>query len=342
MTAPQTPSPPAGNHPARSHAKAGEAAARCGAVDVGGTKMLAQLFGAQMDVLAQTRLPTPTESYGEFLDQLAALLGWLRKEGGADLPLGISIAGVVDPESGEAMASNLPVSGQPLLGDLAQRLGSAPALLNDCNAFTLSEAVDGAGLGARVVVGVIIGTGLAAGLCINQRLAPRARAQAVEIGHVGMPQRALAPLGLGLLPCGCGMVGCMERYVAGSGLSALARHRLGAALSGEELAARLRAGGGEAGGDKAAQALFTDWCALLAEALTTLQLTTDPDVIVLGGGLSAMPGLLPALTDAFARTGLPNTPRPPLRLARHGTASGVRGAAFLALGHHDNTNIMTK
>lgn len=308
----------------RAHSQGAQgAAALCGGVDVGGSKMLAQLYGPDMQLLAQRRLATPATDYPAFVADLAGLLGWLRAQGEA-LPVGVALAGAVDPRSGAGTAANLPIAGRALGGDLAALLGWAPVFVNDSAAFALSEAVDGAGAGAAVMVGLIIGTGMAAGLCVQGRLAPRAHGQAIEIGHVGMPQRALAPLGLGLRPCGCGQSGCIETYVTGAGLAALAEARIGRALSGEALAAALRAG------DADARRLFHDWCGLLAEALAVVQMMHDPDVIVLGGGLSALPGLIPALIPAFARHGLPDTPRAALRLARHGGASGARGAALLA------------
>lgn len=292
-----------------------------GGVDVGGTKMLARVFDAQMQVLAERKAPTPTQDYDAFLDTLAELVSRI----GPDVPVGVSLAGFVDPVTGLGLASNLPITGRAVAQDLSARLGWAPAMINDCDAFALSEAVDGAGAGASVMIGLILGTGMAAGLCVDGRLAPRGRAQAVEIGHVGLPLRVADHYGLGLWPCGCGLTGCFERYVCGAGLTALAEHLVGHPYTGETLAEGLRRA------DPKATEFFREWCEIVAEALSVIHMMNDPQVIVLGGGLSALPGLVPALTEAFRTHGLPGTPRPELRLAAHGGASGARGAALKAL-----------
>lgn len=291
------------------------------AIDIGGTKMLAQIFAADMQIVNEKRIATP-QDYTAFVTALADLWAWARAAG--PVPIGISLAGFVDPITGIALASNIPITGKHLARDLQAQTGEAPVIINDCDAFALSEAVDGAGAGAQVMIGLIMGTGMAAGLCENGQLAARGRAQAVEIGHVGMPARALMPLGLGLRACGCGQTGCIERYVTGRGLTELAQERVGESWTGEDLAQQLDAQ------NPKAQKLFAEWCELVAEALSIIHMMNDPQVIVIGGGLSALPGLLPALTQAFARHGLPGTPRPELRLAQHGGASGTRGAAFVA------------
>lgn len=292
-----------------------------GGLDVGGTKMLAQLFDGRMQVIAERREPTPTGDYDSFINTLVEMLARM----GPDMPVGVSLAGFVDPQTGIGVASNLPITGRPVARDLTQRLGWSPAMINDCDAFALSEAVDGAGAGASVMVGLILGTGMAAGLCVDGRLAERGRAQAVEIGHVGLPLRVAERYGLGLWPCGCGLEGCYERYVCGAGLTRLSEHLIGRALTGEQLGDALR------DGDLDAARLFRDWCDIVAEALSVIHMMNDPQVIVLGGGLSALPGLVPGLTRAFQDHGLPGTPRPDIRLAAHGGVSGARGAALLAV-----------
>lgn len=292
-----------------------------GGVDVGGTKMLARVFDAQMQVVSERRAPTPTGDYDAFLDTLMQMI----TDMGPGVPVGVSLAGFVDPVTGLGVASNLPITGRAVGRDLAAGLGWAPVMINDCDAFALSEAVDGAGAGASVMIGLILGTGMAAGLCVDGQLAARGRAQAVEIGHVGLPVRLADRYGLGLWPCGCGLSGCYERYACGAGLTALAEHLVGQPYTGETLADGLRRS------DPQATRFFTDWCEIVAEALSVIHMMNDPQVIVLGGGLSALPGVLPALTRAFADHGLPGTPRPELRLAMHGGASGARGAALMAL-----------
>ena len=202
---------------------------------------------------------------------------------------------------------------------LRQIAGRALPVMNDAMALAFSEANGGAGAAAGASVGLVLGTGLAAGLCIDGRPAPRHGGIAVELGHCGMPARALARHGLGLWPCGCGRQGCIESYVAGPGL------------------ARLADGMGIPGGAKAladapgAEAVLEIWADLAAEALEVLQMTLAPPVVVLGGGLSRMPGVVARLERALAPRLMAGVPPPALRLARFGDASGVRGAALLAL-----------
>ena len=197
-------------------------------------------------------------------------------------------------------------------------------VMNDAMALAFSEANGGAAEGAAAAVGLILGTGVAAGICVDGRPAPRLGGMAVELGHCGMPARALARHGLDLWPCGCGRPGCIEAYVAGPGLVRLAAHRGLGTVAAPELAARAGAG------DAAAEAVLGTWADLAAEALEVLQMTIDPAVVVLGGGLSQMPGIVGRLEAALPPRLMPGTPAPALRIARHGDASGVRGAALLA------------
>lgn len=302
-------------------------AAKCGAIDLGGTKIEARLFDADMATVETKRIPTPTADFDSFIEGLAAQILWLCETAGdAALPVGISLAGWVDPVTGNAFASNIPITGRNVAAALNQRFGRDFPILNDCMAFAYSEAHGGAGAGAEVVLGVILGTGMGAGVTIGSSFPPRLNGVAVEIGHVGMPARALAEFGLPVLPCGCGKAGCMEKYVAGPGLATLAELRLGRAITTVDLVAAAQAG--EAG----AAAVLAEWADLTAECLLTLQLILDPGCIVFGGGLSNMPGMTEMLSAAFARRKLgPITP-PPLRVAHFGDSSGARGAALYALG----------
>ena len=297
---------------------------KTGALDIGGTKIEARLFDEGMQPLASRRLPTPREGFDAFADAVVEQIGWLDAQAGARVAVGISIAGVVDPATGEAVAANLPTSGHRIAQELGARAGRDLAVLNDCMAFTWSEANGGAADGAAAAVGMILGTGISAGLCLDGRLPHRHAGLAVEIGHVGMPARALARWDLLPEPCGCGRIGCIEAHLAGPGLSRLALRRLGRAMTGQEIAAGLSAG------DPGAGEVFGIWADLAGEVLFTIQMMLDPQVIVLGGGLSQLPGLVPALQDAMAARRMGTVPLPRLALARHGDASGARGAALVA------------
>lgn len=291
----------------------------CGGLDIGGTKIEARLFGPRMQPGGSRRVDTPRSDAGAFFAALAAQVAWLRAQGGRDLPIGIAMSGVVQPDSGLVRAANLPISGEHMESRLRQIAGRALPVMNDAMALAFSEANGGAGSATGASVGLVLGTGLAAGLCLDSRPAPRHGGIAVELGHCGMPARALARHGLGLWPCGCGRQGCIESYVAGPGLARLAKE-MGIP------------GGARALADAPGAAPVLEiWADLTAEALEVLQMTLAPPVVVLGGGLSQMPGVVARLDRALAPRLMEGVPPPALRLARFGDASGVRGAALLAL-----------
>lgn len=294
-----------------------------GGLDIGGTKIEARLFDAALGTIDSRRVPTPRDSADAFFSTLGGQVAWLRERAGADLPIGIAMTGVVEPGTGLAQTANLPISGENMAGRLTAVAGRPLPVMNDAMALAFSEANGGAAEGHAAVVGLIIGTGIAAGLCIDRRPAPRPGGIAIELGHCGMPARALLRHGLGQWVCGCGRPGCIESYVAGPGLARLAEHKGLGAIGTPELVARA------AEGDAMAEAVLATWADLTAEALEVLQMTIDPPIIVLGGGLSQMPGIVERLEAAVPPRLLPGTPQPLLRLARHGDASGVRGAALL-------------
>lgn len=295
-----------------------------GGLDIGGTKIEARLFAPDLSVLASRRIPTPRDLPG-FVAALAAQIGWLRDRAAQpDLPVGIAIPGIPDPVSGRVTAANLPIDGENLPALLARAGGGVLPVVVDSMALALSEANGGAGDGARVVCGLVFGTGLGAGLCIDGALPPRHGGLAVEIGHTGLPARALARHDLPLWRCGCGRDGCLEAYLSGPALVRLAQW---AGLAHTDAPALAQAA---VGGDKAAQRVLAIWVDLAAECVDLLQLALAPEVVVLGGGLSNLPNIAPRLAQAHAARALPNTRAPAIRLARHGDASGARGAAIAA------------
>ncbi len=297
-----------------------------GAIDVGGTKIESRLFDAGLRTIATRRVPTPAGDFESFVAALEAETRWLLDgAGNPALPVGIGLPGLMDPSSGLCFAANLPISGRNVRAELVARLGRPIVFGHDCLSFAYSEAHGGAGEDFETVVGLIMGTGLAAGVCIDGRIPPRHNGMALEIGHVGVPGRLLERLHLPLRTCGCGKPGCFEAYVSGPGLAALARHELGVPLSPPELAARAAAD------DAGARRVLGIWTDLAAECLLTLQLLFDPDCVVLGGGLSRMTGIMDLLAPALAERRLGHARPPVLRLADHGDSSGARGMALLAL-----------
>lgn len=293
--------------------------ALCGAIDLGGSKIEARLFGPGMETVAQRRIPTPRHALPPFLEALAQQIRWLESEArNPELPIAIALPGVIDPVSGKVQAANLPQGDYALGATVAARIGRRLPLVNDAMAFAWSEAHGGAAEGAASVLGLIVGTGIGAGLVVDGRLPSRHAGLAVEIGHLGMPARALARHDLPLIPCGCGRQGCVESYLAGPGLTRLAEAAGLGPLAPAEIARHPQG-----------EAVLTTWADLAGEVLAGAQMILDPEVIVLGGGVSNLPGIAARLSAAIESYRL-GTRAPSIRLAQHGDSSGARGAALLA------------
>ena len=293
---------------------------RFGGIDLGGTKIEARLFeGADARTVETRRAPTPLESFEALIGGLADAVAWLEERGGGGIPIGLAVPGAIDPGTGRLEAVNLPRGGRPLAAEIERVCGRPiQAIPHDAMAFAVSEARGGAADGERCVAGLILGTGLGAGFCIDGHVPPRASGLAVEIGHVGVPAAALSRHDLPLWPCACGRAGCFEAYVAGPGLARLAAHRLGRPVAPPDLAAAT--GGSD---------VLAIWFDIVAEALRVIQITLDPGTVVLGGGLSNLPDMEARLAGAFAARAM-GTGRPAIRRAAHGDSSGARGAGLIA------------
>ena len=301
-----------------------------GGIDLGGTKIEACLFNADLDPVLSRRIATPATSYPELVNALIEQYDWLRGRAAADfrhrgvLPLGIGIPGVIDSQTGLSMTANLLADKMPLRDDLARRLGFAVTIENDCKCFALSEATGGAGAKYSTVFGLILGTGCGGGVCHHGRLVTGRNGLPGEVGHIGFPAHHPALRELPALACGCGKIGCFETLVSGPGMRALALHLTGTERSPEEIAM------GASGGDHALRLVFDTWLDILCELVHMIQLTIDPDCIVLGGGLSRIEGVVGRLADRFNQHRLQGTEAPAFLAARFGDSSGVRGAAMLA------------
>ena len=271
-------------------------------IDLGGTK----IEGIAMDDAGRERVrrrvPTPKGDYRATVEAIASLVVALESEAGGRATVGVGIPGAISRVSGRVKNANSTcLIGQPLQGDLEAALGRPVRLANDANCFALSEAVDGAGGGARVVFGVILGTGVGGGIVVDGRVLEGANAIAGEWGHNPLP----LPAGddLPLRPCYCGRAGCIETYLCGPAL--------------------------EREGGAAVEGAIARYEARLARALAGVINLLDPDVIVLGGGVSNVDRLyanVPRLWRAHVFSDHVAT-----RLAKHvhGDSSGVRGAAWL-------------
>ncbi|MBW7922303.1 MAG: ROK family protein [Rubellimicrobium sp.] len=291
-------------------------------IDLGGTKIEAQVFAPDWTVARRRRVDTPHD-YDALVAAMAEQVTW-ASGGDAALPVGIAAAGLVNPASGLAYTANLPATGRPFPADIAAAAGRPVTYVNDCRALALSEAVFGAGRGLNPVAGLILGTGVGGGVVVNGQLLQGPSLTGGEFGHFALPAHVLARHGLPLRQCGCGRTGCTETYLSGPGLSHLAQALTGSARTPREIAAGRS-------GDPALARVWEVWCELAAELVITLTFTIDPEVVVLGGGLSQIAGIAGDLAAATARAQLPGFHTPLIRVAQGGDASGARGAAHAAL-----------
>ena len=290
-------------------------------VDLGGTKIEAAALDDAGRIVYRQRIPTPRGDYGATIEAIAALVRNVELEVGAGGSVGIGIPGTPSPLTGRIKNANSTwLNGQLLEADLTTTVGRPVRLANDANCFALSEALDGAARDAPVVFGVILGTGCGGGIVVDGRVLSGPNRLAGEWGHNPLP--APTPDEQPGPPCYCGRTGCLETFLSGPGLS-----RDHAGLGGGEIAAHDIAARAQAGDPIASRALER-YEERLARALTAVINILDPDVIVLGGGLSNIERLyrtVPSLLQPFG--GEP--PRTRLVPNRHGDSSGVRGAAWL-------------
>jgi fructokinase len=301
-------------------------------IDLGGTKIEGIALADDGRELARRRVPTPRHDYAATIAAIVALVAEIERETGARGSVGVGMPGALSPATGLVKNANSTwLIGRPFDRDLARALGREVRCANDANCFALSEAVDGTGAGARVVFGVIAGTGTGGGIAVDGRVLTGPNAIAGEWGHMPLPwprdDERPGP------PCYCGKRGCVETFLSGPGLALDYRQAAaaGPAAAGADTAepdateiAR-RAGAGEA----AATAALERYEDRMARALAVVLNLLDPDVVVLGGGMSRIGRLydsVPRLWQAWAFSDRVATP---LRPPRHGDASGVRGAAWL-------------
>lgn len=294
---------------------------RCG-IDLGGTKIEGIALDERGVVSARKRIATPSGDYRATLDAIAGLVAELERGAGERATLGIGTPGALSRANGLLKNSNsVCLNGRPLDKDLSALLGRPLRIANDADCFALSEAVDGAAAGAAVVFGVILGTGVGGGVVVHGRLLQGPNGIAGEWGHNPLPwprdDERPGPA------CYCGKYGCIETWLSGPGLA-----RDFAAVSGRSLSAEQIAQFA-AEGDAACAAALARYEDRLARALASVINILDPEVIVLGGGLSKLKGLyqnVPALWGGYVFSDRVDTRLVP---AQHGDASGVRGAAWL-------------
>ncbi|BCB28005.1 N-acetylglucosamine kinase [Sulfurimicrobium lacus] len=291
-------------------------------IDLGGTKIEIVALDDQGVERLRRRVPTPCGDYSATLQAIAGLVQEAETELGQCGSVGIGTPGAISRATGRLKNSNsVHLNGQPILQDLEALLGRPVKIANDANCFALSEATDGAAAGAAVVFGVIIGTGTGAGIVVDGKILTGANGIAGEWGHNPLPwpeaQELPGP------QCYCGRRGCIETFLSGPGMVKLHQQDTGETLSPEEIVARAFAS------DLACEHSLRAYENRLARSLAHVINILDPDVIVLGGGMSNIERLYTRVPEIWGRWVFSD--RVDTRLVRHrfGDSSGVRGAAWL-------------
>ncbi len=291
-------------------------------IDLGGTKTESIAIDAHGTERARLRIATPSHSYDEIISAVVRLVHDTETRVGQQGTVGVGIPGAISPATGLVKNANTVVlNGRPLDRDLAQALGRPVRVANDANCFALSEASDGAGAGGRVVFGVIVGTGTGGGLVVDGKIITGPHAIAGEWGHNPLPwphdDERPGPA------CYCGKHGCIETYLSGPGLAHDHRQCTGEASDAGEIARKADQG------DAAALATLARHADRMARSLACVINVLDPDVVVLGGGVSNIARLYQEVPRLLGKYVFSDTVATPIRPARYGDSSGVRGAAWL-------------
>jgi fructokinase len=290
-------------------------------IDLGGTKIEAIALGDAGEELARRRVPTP-RSYLDSLEALSAIVAEMERASGQRGTVGIGMPGAISPATGLVKNANSTwLNGRPFADDLRRRLERPLRLANDANCFALSEAVDGAAAGAGVVFGVIVGTGTGGGIVVHGRVMTGPNAAAGEWGHNPLPWPG--PDELPGSDCYCGKRGCIETWLSGPGLARDHSRESGVAATPSAIAEAAERG------DAAAEEALGRYEGRMARALASVINVLDPDVIVLGGGLSNVTRLYRTVPRVWGRWVFSDRVDTRLVPPRHGDSSGVRGAAWL-------------
>ncbi|WP_440957239.1 ROK family protein [Oceanicaulis sp. LC35] len=293
-------------------------------VDLGGTKIEAALVDDSGNCAVRRRMPTP-EGYLHKLDAIADLVHAVEAEAGlkAPLPVGVGHPGSLNPRTGLMRnANSTALNGHPLDHDLARRLNRPVRCANDANCFALSEARDGAGAGARSVFGVIAGTGVGGGVVLNGALVSGADGNAGEWGHTALPYMSAEELAISPA-CYCGKSNCVEAWCSGPALSRDHQRHGGSPLTAQDIAQAA------ANGDTVCQASLDRHADRFARALSNVINILDPEIIVLGGGLSNLEGFAENLAGRLKDWAFTDDLVTHITTPMHGDSSGVRGAAWL-------------
>lgn len=294
--------------------------------DIGGTKIEMAVFDLALNEIWRKRIDTPHDSYDAFLFAIINLIFEADQKFNSRGQIGIGIAGIVNQKDKTVFTTNIEmVKDKPFIRDLETRVGRDIRIDNDANCFVLSEAYNPEFNHYHSVIGLILGTGLGGGLAIDHAILSGANGCAGEIGHFKLPLNATKVLGndIPLITCGCGQVGCSERYLSGTGFAWLYRHFYQQSLSAPEIIQRYY------DQDKHAIAHVDRYLELLAMYLADILVVLDVELIVIGGGLSNFEQIYTELPKRLPRYLLKMMPPPRIEKARYGDAGGARGAALL-------------
>ncbi|MCP5237091.1 MAG: ROK family protein [Zoogloeaceae bacterium] len=291
-------------------------------IDLGGTKIEVVALDDDGRERHRRRSPTPQGDYEATLAAIAALVADAEAVVGGRCSVGIGTPGSRSPVDGRMRNANSTcLNGRPLLEDLERLLARPVRLANDADCLAVSEAADGAGAGMRVVFAVILGTGVGGGIAFDGRVWNGANGVAGEWGHNPLPSPE--EIDRPLPPCYCGRFGCIETYLSGMGMASDHRAHGGDALDAKAIVAAAEAG--DAGCERTLQRYEVRLARSLAAVINLL----DPEIIVLGGGLSNVERLTRTVPRLWSRHVFSDRIDTRLTASRHGDSSGVRGAAWL-------------
>lgn len=294
-------------------------------IDLGGTKIEVIALANDGHELFRHRIATPRHDYQQTLDAISGLVKLAEENTGQQGSVGIGIPGTLSPYTGLVKnANSVWLNGQPMDKDLSTMLAREVRIANDANCLAVSEATDGAAAGQKTVFAVIIGTGCGAGVAINGQAHSGGNGIAGEWGHNPLPWMDDDELRFRTeVPCYCGKQGCIETFISGTGFATDYARLSGNPLKGHEIMTLA------AQGDALAERAIGRYELRLAKSLAHVINIFDPDVVVLGGGMSNVDRLyqhVPQLVKSWVFGGECETP---IRKAVHGDSSGVRGAAWL-------------
>jgi fructokinase len=294
-------------------------------IDLGGTKTEVIALSGEGKELFRHRISTPRDNYRATVQAIVDLVRLAEEKTGQTGTVGLGIPGTISPYTQRVKNANSTwLNGQPLDKDLAQALNRDIRIANDANCLAVSEAVDGAGAGHALVFGVIIGTGSGAGVAINGASRIGGNGNAGEWGHNPLPWMDEDELRYRAeVPCYCGQQGCIETFVSGTGFAIDYQRLSGVARKGAEIVKLLEQQ------DPVAALAMSRYEIRLAKSLAQVVNLIDPDVIVLGGGMSNVDRLYQTVPTLMKKWVFGGECETPVLKAMHGDSSGVRGAAWL-------------